>query len=109
MRPRDEFRCHQEANSFSLLGALENLPTAPSSGTRAGLTLNRYMEPDAAYRIPSPRPKVGPERRQLRPGTGRFARRIPGPQDTASRLSQHQHSGLVTFLRNFSEQLHDDG
>src|SRR5260370_8724162 len=37
------------------LGGLENLPASPSPGTQAGLTLNSYMEPDAADNAPTGR------------------------------------------------------
>src|ERR1700686_5071625 len=36
-------------------GGLENLPASPSPGTQAGLTLNSYMEPDAADNAPTGR------------------------------------------------------
>jgi hypothetical protein len=64
------FRCDQGANSVVTkwripspsFGGLENPPTAPSSGTRAGLTLNRHMEPDAADITPTGRQPNRPEK-----------------------------------------------
>src|SRR5260370_16823983 len=52
---------------------LENLPASPSPGTQAGLTLNSYMEPDAADNAPT---GLQPNRSKKEPG--------PAPLDAHS-------------------------
>jgi hypothetical protein len=48
MRPRGEFRCHQEANSFSLLWGIRKSPCLSFARTSGGPNLESLMEPDAA-------------------------------------------------------------
>jgi len=61
MRPRGEFRCHQETDFFSLLRGTGKSSYRSFVSKSGGSNLDRYMEPDAADTNPPGRRPPRPE------------------------------------------------